>query len=180
MERAERLRWLTLLERTGRFLVSLPAPFAWLLVLAWMVLIWALSERSFGSKDHQGAFAWAMLGNLAHAPLFGFLTLLVAGATSPRSSAGTSPLPTVSRMRASLVFLFVLAWGICDEWHQSSTPGRDASALDIVTDAVGALIVIATIGYMTRGLAQERGVRLRLLLGVAVCIATAASVTALG
>jgi VanZ family protein len=50
-------------------------------------------------------------------------------------------LPTI------LAGIAVVGWGISDEFHQSFVPGRDASALDVVADAVGFLtaVVILTI-----------------------------------
>ena len=37
----------------------------------------------------------------------------------------------------------VILWGISDEFHQSFVPGRDATAWDVVADAVGFAIAVA-------------------------------------
>ena len=41
------------------------------------------------------------------------------------------PRPTIAALA------FMLGWFVSDEFHQSFVPGRDASALDVVADAVG-------------------------------------------
>ena len=50
--------------------------------------------------------------------------------------------------------LTVILWGISDEIHQSFVPGRDATAWDVVADAVG--FAIAAILFAT---ATSRSVR---------------------
>jgi VanZ family protein len=45
--------------------------------------------------------------------------------------------------------LTVILWGISDEFHQSFVPGRDASALDVVADAVGFAIAVVVFAAVT-------------------------------
>ena len=47
--------------------------------------------------------------------------------------------PSVS---AIVVVLFCIVWGISDEFHQSFIPGRFVSFWDIVSDGIGALLVV--------------------------------------
>lgn len=53
------------------------------------------------------------------------------------------PIPTL------LAGLTVILWGISDEFHQSFVPGRDASARDVVADAVGFAIGAIATGLWT-------------------------------
>jgi len=39
--------------------------------------------------------------------------------------------------------LAVILWGVSDEFHQSFVPGRDASAWDVLADAVGFVLAVA-------------------------------------
>ena len=39
-----------------------------------------------------------------------------------------------------LAGLFLLLWGISDEYHQSFVPGRDASGADVLADVIGFMI----------------------------------------
>jgi len=99
---------------------------------------------------------WVVLGNAAHAPVFGILAviclLVLAALTRSRS---TSLVP--------LAFLITVAGGIGVEWLQTFV-GRDASWDDVVTDALGAACALAFVlwrpgasmpspGRLTRGLA---------------------------
>jgi VanZ family protein len=43
----------------------------------------------------------------------------------------------------------VVLWGISDEYHQSFVPGRDASVLDVVADAVGFALSVAIVSVGT-------------------------------
>jgi VanZ family protein len=55
--------------------------------------------------------------------------------------------------------LAVILWGISDEFHQSFVPGRDASPLDVVADAVG--FVIAALVFAILKLLAVRAERPR-------------------
>ena len=39
----------------------------------------------------------------------------------------------------------VILWGVSDEFHQSFVPGRDASAWDVLADAVGFALAFAVV-----------------------------------
>lgn len=43
----------------------------------------------------------------------------------------------------------VILWGISDEFHQSFVPGRDASARDVIADAIGFAIALAVMAAVT-------------------------------
>ncbi len=63
-------------------------------------------------------------------------------------------LAPVLRSRGRVVALaFLAVWALLDEWHQSFVPGRDAAALDVAADVVGALVGVA----VHRAWARRRG-----------------------
>ncbi len=161
--------WLAALRAAGALLLGLPRALLWVLPVAWMGLIWRLSAQTF--EPAEPSFAYSVVSNLAHAPLFGVLALLLAALLVPRPVREPADL---GRPRALLVLLLVCAYGLFDEWHQSRVPGRDASPLDVVTDAVAALATVAVVLYLARRDASERGLRRRLLAGAAACLAAAA------
>ncbi|HED64038.1 MAG TPA: hypothetical protein ENJ09_00625, partial [Planctomycetes bacterium] len=130
----------------GRFLVGLPIPLAVLVVLAWMGLIWSLSSQTFEAPPEVASALWSFCANLAHAPLFGILALLFASIVL-RVGMGDG-WPRLRAWQAGVTVAFVLAWALLDEWHQSMTPGRDSSLLDVVTDLVGAICVLAVIAIL--------------------------------
>jgi VanZ family protein len=45
--------------------------------------------------------------------------------------------------------LTVILWGISDEFHQSFVPGRDATAWDVVADAVGFAVAVGIFAAST-------------------------------
>jgi VanZ family protein len=50
----------------------------------------------------------------------------------------------------------VVLWGISDEFHQSFVPGRNASAWDVLADAVGFAIAVALVATaMSRAVRTE-------------------------
>lgn len=153
---------LSTLRRAGRVLQRIARPLALLLVAAWMALIWWLSSRPGGGSSHSLFMHW--LWNSAHAPLFGMLALWSA-LVLPRAEGW----PELSRRHVVLVLCFVLAAAGLDELHQSHTPGRDMSGLDILTDLVGASCTLAVIAYVGDGRADERGLWRRLGSGLLLC-----------
>ena len=72
---------------------------------------------------------------LAHLVVFGALCFLTLRATH----GGTRPLTPGP---AAAAFFLVLLWGVLDEVHQSFVAGRDASAWDVVADALGAALAV--------------------------------------
>lgn len=83
------------------------------------------------------------VANLVHFPLYGILAgfaFLGARCHEKRST-------NCDRW----VWLFVAAFGLFDEWHQSNVPGRDFSLWDVVTDGAGAVFATCVLGMVLRG-----------------------------
>jgi len=158
------------LRATGRFLLRVPLPLALTMLALWGIVIWDLSAHSVTLPLPPSAF-WVLAANLAHAPLFGVFTLFLA-AVLLRERGGAWPRPRVGP--SALVIASAFGYGVLDEYHQSFTPGRDSSPLDVLTDLVSALLVVWIVFYLDRPGANERGLLFRLCLGIALCVATAA------
>lgn len=161
-----------LLRVVGGFLVRIPWPLLVLMWLGWAAVIFDLSSQRRPVATQKSAL-WEFLSNLAHAPLFGVFALLTAALVL--RERGTD-WPRWRPARAALVVLVTLAYGLTDEWHQSTVPGRDASPLDVLTDAVAAVMVVWVIAAVGRG---EGLLRRRLLAGVVLC-GLAAGLASLG
>jgi len=73
---------------------------------------------------------------LAHLTIFGLLCLMTLRATH----GGLKPLAPGP---AAAAFALVVLWGVLDEVHQHFVPGRDASARDVMADALGAALAMA-------------------------------------
>jgi len=167
--RAEPGRTTRGLRAIGRFLLWIPWPFALLLAGAWALLIFDLSSHRVPILAHPSLF-WEFLSNLAHAPLFGILTLFVA-ALVLRERERDWPRPR--RARIALVLVSVLAYGAFDELHQSRTPGRDASLLDVSTDVVSGAVVLWIVSTLGCEDLRERTLLGRLGVGALLCVASA-------
>jgi VanZ family protein len=107
-----------------------------------------------------GSVFWGLVSNFFHYPLFGGLALLLAEA-HPRA-------PAPERRGLVIVVLLVLAYGIVDELHQSTTPGRTPDPADVATDVLGAVGCL-TLWWGVRG-PGPRGPAVRRFL-VVTCIA---------
>lgn len=170
---------LALLRRAGRLLASLPPALPAVLALLWCSLIWASSSTTIVT-GHPG-FLLRVVANLTHAPLFGILALLLTAALVPRGgSPAAGPTPADEPRpwpglgwRSVLVVFLVALYGAVDEWHQSHTKGRDSSALDVLTDLVGAACVVWIVAYVGSPAAAERGLWRRLAAGLVACLACA-------
>jgi len=126
---------------------------ALLAALAWAAMIHRLCT---GTRVPVGPWfpAAPFLYNLAHAPLFGLLSALLGVALRP---AVSGPVTAGRRWRHALASVpgpahatrgawlaaaaLALGYGVAIEWLQAAVPGRHASGLDVLTDAVGALAV---------------------------------------
>lgn len=157
------------LRRTGTGLLHLPRAAAFVLALAWMALIWWLSSRP--GDDAPASFPGSLFTNGGHVPLFGFLALwfLLVLPREERPSSGRA-WPRLDRTRLLGVVLAVLAYGIVDEWHQSTIEGRTASWLDVATDTTAALWVCGVAGAVQWAPARAAP---RLLWGALACFGVA-------
>lgn len=114
-----------------RSLLTLWGPF----IAALAVVFW-LSSMS----DVPGTrYVWDKVLHAAGYAGLGLLALRAfhGGFASPRVA------PTL--FAASTVIL----WGISDEFHQSFVPGRDASARDVIADAIGFAIAVGVMAAVT-------------------------------
>jgi hypothetical protein len=148
---------------------AVPRPLAALATASWMGLIWWLSSGRLQVRPPLPASDFFF--NLAHAPVFGFLAALAAVAVAPRPLPSAWPEP--GRRARLVAFALVLGWAVLDEIHQSGVAGRSASPFDFLTDAVGAACVLWIAAYAGRPAAHEGGLRRRLVIAAALCVAAA-------
>ena len=114
--RAPRPRWL-------------PRTLRWGPVVLWAAMIFVLS--SFSSLPAPPA---GFTDKHAHFATYGVLAALLVWGLTDRSPA------RMTWATAAAAVALAALYGASDEWHQSFVPGRDASALDLAADTVGAAI----------------------------------------
>lgn len=159
-----------LLRALGRGLLLQPRGLAWLLPAAWALTIWWLSSQDDLPSTGLPLPEWlaSILYNCAHPVVFGLLALFSVPLL-PRAGRWVA----WSGGRALALLAGVTAYGLVDEWHQSSVIGRTASLFDTLSDAVGAAAVLVVVAHLSRPDATRRGVVLRLVLGALACLAAA-------
>lgn len=104
----------------------------WLLVLAWMGVIFA-----FSAQPHSGEVTRQYFGDFnvpirkaAHMTEYAILFWLTRWATF-----GTT---MRLALRAWLPFILTVGYACTDEYHQNFVPGRSATAGDVLVDSLGA------------------------------------------
>jgi len=119
---------------------------AGVLAVLWAALVWELCTSTRVTHGHWYWWTpWAF--NLGHAPLFGMLAALLGLALAPgavdggwRSLLRALPQPDGARRAAFFAVAgLAVAYGVTLEWVQSHIPGRTASGVDVLMDAIGAL-----------------------------------------
>jgi VanZ family protein len=170
---AEVGRVLAALRAAARFLLGLPRPARWLLPAGWMGLIWALS--SFRPGPPGDGLQFDLFSNLAHAFEFGVLALLLLP-LAPREGEWVRAAPVVLGAIAAVA----IGYGFVDEHHQSGVPGRDASVLDLLTDAVGVFCTLKVALYVIDPRADAYGLRRELAAAVGLCLLAAGFSTVFG
>ncbi|HIG11899.1 MAG TPA: hypothetical protein EYQ59_09635 [Planctomycetes bacterium] len=150
------------LRAVGACLQHAGRPVALVFVLAWMSVVWQISSMESTGLPTTTLLVW--LYNSAHAPLFGLLALWSA-LVLPREDGW----PRLGRRGVLSILAFVFSYGFVDEWHQLSVLGRDSSALDLLTDMVGAVMTLWIIAYVPRAASTEAGLRWRVALALAAC-----------
>ncbi len=127
------------LARLSQHLHSMAVPQSYLILpFLYMGIIFLLSsisgDDSLKIVDPFTGAIKTIIYNGAHIPLFALLAWLwcwtLAGWNISLSG------------RLMLAFCLTTTYGIVDEWHQSFTPGRDTSFLDVMLDMLGAYIAV--------------------------------------
>lgn len=98
-------------------------------LVAWAALIFTLS--SFPNPP--GPRVTEPRAILAHVVMYAVLGYLAARAIAAWRGR-------FERWHALIAWLFAVAYGISDEFHQSFVPNRHATALDVLADAAGAAL----------------------------------------
>lgn len=128
-----------LLQRTeaaaAAWLARPAHPLGILLPLAWAGIIYGLSAIPGTVETPEGGrvlFEWLPpdLQNLLHIPVFAVLAALLCRALVAW--------PLERRSVIAIALLATAAWGVLDEWHQASVPGRYSSLTDVILDGIGA------------------------------------------
>lgn len=155
------LRWV------GRGLVFLPRWGAVTIAIAWCGLIWFLSAQHPASLGIEGDWA-GVVSNFAHAPEYGILAAWLA-LCSPRADGW----PVLSRTGVAWILAILVAYAGLDELHQSFVPHRDASMLDVVTDLVGACVLLRVVHLAGPHAPRPAPLWRTLLVGAVACLCAA-------
>jgi hypothetical protein len=165
------------LRRLGVFLAGAPRALGFAAAAGWMGFLWWLSSdtRDTGLNLGLGGF----LPNLGHAPLYAMLAVcwLIAWPRERPAHLGERPWSRLTLASALALTALPVAYGVVDEWHQASVPGRDASPADLLTDLAGAGSTVLVARYAGSAAANEVGLWRRLALGVLACLAAAGLAT---
>ncbi len=109
-----------------------------MLPLLYMGIIFLLSsisgDDSLKNVDPFTGAIKTIIYNGAHIPLFALLAWLWCWSLAGWNISLSG--------RLILAFCFTAIYGVVDEWHQSFTPGRDTSFLDVMLDMLGAYIAV--------------------------------------
>lgn len=158
------------MKRVGVALLALPRVGAWLLCAGWYGGITWLSSRP--GDVEPSPWWWTVLSNGAHAPLFGLLACWIS-LLLPRVEGW----PRLDLRERWLVCCLIALCGAVDEWHQSYTPGRDLSVLDLWTDVAGAAVSLELVAHLARPESERRGLGSRLALAAGTSLACGALAT---
>ena len=115
-------------------------PWLWgLLSVAWMAVIYALSDRPAGDYEGVGgALSWLpFAGTIAHIGLYFVLSVFVFRTISTLNSKRLGP-----GLTAYLTVFAALVYGVLDEIHQRSVAGRSSEVADVVADVFGAVLAV--------------------------------------
>ena len=112
------------------------------LAVVWMATIYYLSSHAMPEIE----LGFSAQDKLVHVLGYGLLGTLLLGAMPWRGGGYTARQILLAAGLATL-------YGLLDEWHQAFVPGRNSDALDVLADAVGALLGSTTLWALTRRLA---------------------------
>ncbi len=158
---------LRIIRSLGGAAVRLPRVLWLAVAITWGGMIWWLSSREAGPEGGNLLGGW--VSNMAHAPLFGLLTLWLAFALPREPTPLGQPWARFGLLDFRLVFWSVVLYGLLDEFHQSTVPGRDASVFDLFTDWSAAYVTLGVAAAAGRAGLREAELRRRLAKGVLIC-----------
>lgn len=142
-------RLLRALRAVGRALLAIPRPLSALPALAWVALIGILSSQSIQSPTGTG-YGWSVLWNMGHPFEFGVLAVLCT-LLLPREQGW----PVLSARPRWMLFAGIVLAALVDEWLQSLVPSRNASILDVLSDATGAWFALAAAACVAQRRSRE-------------------------
>ena len=108
----------------------------WLPSVLWMSFLFYLSHQPAPLEP----VASEVDPFFAHVAVYSILALLLHFALADSNGATPRWVPI------SLAFALAMLYGVGDEIHQAYVPGRVASELDLVADAIGAAIGVGVMG----------------------------------
>jgi VanZ family protein len=111
-----------------------------LLLVGWMVLIFALSSRSH--LPRLADMPPELVAVMGHFTVYAVLAALIWAALPSHGW----PL----WRRLALALAGAIVYGVSDEWHQSFVPGRDPAVFDLAVDALGACCALIAVGLAVR------------------------------
>ncbi len=108
----------------------------WLLLAAWLVIIYCFSDQPYSGRTTQrflGAVMNVPVRKAAHFLEYLILFVLWRNALAARRAPGRA------LARSDAAILATIACAALDEWHQSFVPGRSPAVADVLIDSAGAL-----------------------------------------
>lgn len=109
-----------------------------LLALCWMAGIYYLSSQPMPDLD----LGFSNQDKLLHLGAYGLLSMLILGGMR-RHDQHYRPL------QLALAALLAALYGCSDEWHQSFVPGRRMDGLDLLADALGAVLGVIALHLLS-------------------------------
>lgn len=116
----------------------------WLPVLVWMIVIFAFSSRSDLPKMPEPLLQ-TVIAKAAHISEYAILAILLFRAFGQAEKG-----KAIFSARFQIALLATIAYGASDEFHQSFTPGRTPSPIDVMIDSFGALLGLSIVHILLR------------------------------
>jgi VanZ family protein len=117
--------------------VSLPPVYRWLITLVVIVIVVALSITPGKSQADDSMFIWL----LAHTPtLVQKIMHITCYAVVAALWVWTLEAIESNVLRLSLALALTIGLGIFLEWYQTMVPGRFGTIVDVILNAIGAMV----------------------------------------